>query len=162
MIQTTASRRMLLIAAILLTGVFTSGIAQAADRNYSGTLKEKLKVSGCGSDTANHRFSINLKSNRFWNADNFGGRYKSTSSGRKLNLSFNSTSKTLFRLGIRNWAINLCRANVKDFKDFKFKFKAKLNKKRTAMAGTVNISAKGRLKSRSVNTKYTGKIKVSR
>jgi hypothetical protein len=167
MIKTTTNHRLLLMAAIMLAGVFTASSAHALAGKFDGTISEKLQVTDCGQDTDVITASTILNSNKTWKTSTdegtFNGKYRLKrldSGARKLFLSFNSKSKKLFMKNMRIWASDICGIAVKNLKNFKYSIKLKLNKKRTALSGEIKGTATGSTSEGSGKGTYTASVKM--
>ena len=163
MIKSTINHRPLLVAAIAFAGVLATCNAHAVEGMFSGSISEKLKVSGCGKDTDFTSASTNIKSNKKWStatsAGTFSGAYKKKGSRTYL-LKLSSKSEKLLMKNMKNWASDLCGTAVKSLSKFKASIKLKLNKKATKLNGKVKANATGKTKFGSGKGKYTGKVRM--
>jgi len=163
MIRSTINHRLPVLAATVLAGVLATGNANAVEGNYSGSLSETLKVSGCGKDKDFSFASAILQSNKTWSADTIEGIYEGTyktKGSRNLVLKLDSSSQNLLMNSMKDWATDLCGTAVKKLTKFKSNIKLKLNKKATTLKGKIVATAKGQTKFGSGQGKYTGKVKM--
>jgi hypothetical protein len=163
MIKSTTNHRQPIVAALVFAGVLVTGNANALESNFSGSISEKLKVSGCGKDTGFTFASTNFMAGKKWitaiNEGTLAGTYKKRGQ-RTLRLKLNSNSKTLLMNIMRNWASDLCGTAVKNLRKFKTSVKLKLNKKGTALSGNVKATATGETKYGSGKGQYSGKVRM--
>jgi hypothetical protein len=150
---------------LCLTFILTAGVAQAQLNSGFGSLegKEKLKVSGCGSD-GGFLVADATVANGMWSVSSFGRTYSGSliqedSNGRKFTALFDTSSRSLLIDVLTDWAEDICGIPISNIQVEFRKRNLKVNKRMDKAKIVLKMRATGQTSEGTGTAKYKLKLK---